>query len=141
MIKCGCIDVLLLFCFFLFLRCNCSPDSNTKCFLLGLYNYPYDRRKKSCGQQESDVIVWVTCRFDTKYPICNMFKLFICAVCQVVMKPGEGISIHAGSSESKYLRPWDGPFLCPGCQDKKDAMEGKRSFGGTSSLIIICIPK
>ncbi|KAK1405741.1 PPM-type phosphatase domain-containing protein [Heracleum sosnowskyi] len=66
-------------------------------------------------------------RLDTKYPICNMFKLFICAVCQVEMKPGEGISIHAGPENSKKLRPWDGPFLCSSCQEKKEAMEGRRN--------------
>ncbi|KAL8128128.1 putative protein phosphatase 2C 12 [Apium graveolens] len=66
-------------------------------------------------------------RLDTKYPICNMFKLFICAVCQVEMKPGEGVSIHSGPENSKKLRPWDGPFLCSSCQEKKEAMEGRRT--------------
>ncbi|KAK6115852.1 hypothetical protein DH2020_008121 [Rehmannia glutinosa] len=64
-------------------------------------------------------------RLDSKYPVCNMFKLFMCAVCQVEIKPGEGISIHAGTAEPKKLRPWDGPFLCLSCQEKKEAMEGK----------------
>lgn len=68
-------------------------------------------------------------RLDTKYPICNMFKLFVCAVCQVEIKPGEGISIHLGSKNSRKLRPWDGPFLCSSCQEKKEAMEGKRPSG------------
>ncbi|KAL9668359.1 hypothetical protein QQ045_002740 [Rhodiola kirilowii] len=68
-------------------------------------------------------------RLDTKYPLCNMFKLFMCAVCQMEIKPGEGISIHASSSNSDKARPWDGPFLCSSCQDKKDAMEGKRPSG------------
>ncbi|KAK3231429.1 hypothetical protein Dsin_003310 [Dipteronia sinensis] len=68
-------------------------------------------------------------RLDTKYPLCNMFKLFMCAVCQVEVKPEEGISIHAGSSNSVKLRPWDGPFLCSSCQEKKEAMEGKRPSG------------
>ncbi|CAN6539929.1 hypothetical protein ACFX2I_016724 [Malus domestica] len=68
-------------------------------------------------------------RLDTKYPLCNMFKLFMCAVCQVEIKPGEGISIHAGSSNPGKLRPWDGPFLCSSCQGKKEAMEGKRPSG------------
>lgn len=66
------------------------------------------------------------CRLDTKYPLCNMFRLFTCAVCQVEMKPGQGISIHVGSSKPGNSRPWDGPFLCPSCQEKKQAMEGKR---------------
>ncbi|XP_035542028.1 probable protein phosphatase 2C 12 isoform X1 [Juglans regia] len=68
-------------------------------------------------------------RLDTKYPLCNMFRLFTCAVCQVEMKPGEGVSIHYGSSNPGRLRPWDGPFLCLSCQEKKEAMEGKRSSG------------
>ncbi|KAF5817678.1 putative protein-serine/threonine phosphatase [Helianthus annuus] len=65
-------------------------------------------------------------RLDTKYPLCNMFKLFTCAVCQVEMKPGEGISVHSGSSSNtRHSRPWDGPFLCISCQEKREAMEGK----------------
>ncbi|XP_023728491.1 probable protein phosphatase 2C 12 [Lactuca sativa] len=69
-------------------------------------------------------------RFDTKYPLCNMFKLFTCAVCQVEMKPGEGISIHAGGScNTRNSRPWDGPFLCVTCQEKREAMEGKNHSG------------
>ncbi|OAY50912.1 probable protein phosphatase 2C 12 isoform X4 [Manihot esculenta] len=72
-------------------------------------------------------------RLDTKYPLCNMFKLFMCAVCQVEMKPEEGISIHAGSTNSRKPRPWDGPFLCLSCQEKKEAMEGKRISGDRHS--------
>ncbi|XP_010539072.1 PREDICTED: probable protein phosphatase 2C 12 isoform X2 [Tarenaya hassleriana] len=72
-------------------------------------------------------------RLDTKYPLCNMFKLFMCAVCQVEVKPGEGVSIHAGSSVCRKLRPWDGPFLCSSCQEKKEAMEGKRPTGDIHS--------
>ncbi|XP_043709645.1 probable protein phosphatase 2C 12 isoform X2 [Telopea speciosissima] len=68
-------------------------------------------------------------RFDTEYPLCNMFKLFMCAVCQIEMKPGDGISVHAGSSNPGKVRPWDGPFLCLSCQAKKEAMEGKRPSG------------
>ncbi|KAK9740622.1 hypothetical protein RND81_03G048700 [Saponaria officinalis] len=67
-------------------------------------------------------------RLDTKYPLCNMFKLFMCAICQLEVKPGEGISIHNGSSNQK-TRPWDGPFLCRSCQEKREAMEGKRPSG------------
>ncbi|CAO2817824.1 unnamed protein product [Amaranthus hypochondriacus] len=67
-------------------------------------------------------------RLETKYPLCNMFKLFMCAICQVEIKPGDGISIHAGSSNRKS-RPWDGPFLCQSCQEKREAMEGKRPSG------------
>ncbi|KAG8389953.1 hypothetical protein BUALT_Bualt01G0033100 [Buddleja alternifolia] len=68
-------------------------------------------------------------RLDSKYPICNMFKLFACAVCQVEIKSGEGTSIHAGTVDSRKLRPWDGPLLCLSCHAKKEAMEGKRPSG------------
>ncbi|KAL1315655.1 hypothetical protein HN51_042380 [Arachis hypogaea] len=72
-------------------------------------------------------------RLDTKYPLCNMFKLFMCAVCQVEIKPGEGVSIFEGAPNPRKLRPWDGPFLCTSCQDKKEAMEGKKASGRHSS--------
>lgn len=68
-------------------------------------------------------------RLGAEYPVCNMFKLFMCAVCQIEMKPGEGISVHAGSSNQGRLRPWDGPFLCSSCQTKKRAMEGRLGDG------------
>ncbi|GLU04709.1 hypothetical protein SLE2022_218450 [Rubroshorea leprosula] len=55
--------------------------------------------------------------------------LFTCAVCQVDLAPSEGISVHAGSIFSTSTKPWQGPFLCAGCRDKKDAMEGKRPSG------------
>lgn len=84
------------------------------------------------------------CRLETKYPLCNMFKLFICAVCQVEIKPGEGISIYVGVSKPGRLRPWDGPFLCPSCQEKREAMEGKRASGicfvNASPLLYPSIP-
>ncbi|KAK4781832.1 hypothetical protein SAY86_015934 [Trapa natans] len=65
-------------------------------------------------------------RLNIQYPLCNMFRLFICAVCQVEIKSGNGISIHASSCRGGKLSPWDGPFLCLSCQEKKEAMEGKR---------------
>ncbi|XP_068641592.1 probable protein phosphatase 2C 15 [Aristolochia californica] len=55
--------------------------------------------------------------------------LFTCAVCQVDLAPSEGISVHAGSIFSTSSKPWQGPFLCAGCRNKKDAMEGKRPSG------------
>ncbi|KAF7808857.1 putative protein phosphatase 2C 15 [Senna tora] len=55
--------------------------------------------------------------------------LFVCAVCQVDLAPSEGISVHAGSIFSTSSKPWQGPFLCADCRDKKDAMEGKRPSG------------
>ncbi|XP_052153051.1 LOW QUALITY PROTEIN: probable protein phosphatase 2C 40 [Oryza glaberrima] len=72
-------------------------------------------------------------RLDSEYPVRNMFKLFICAICQVELESGQGISIHEGLSKSGKLRPWDGPFLCHSCQEKKEAMEGKRHSRDSSS--------
>ncbi|KAJ4823588.1 hypothetical protein Tsubulata_040349 [Turnera subulata] len=56
-------------------------------------------------------------------------SLFTCAVCQVNLAPSEGISVHAGSIFSTSAKPWQGPFLCADCRNKKDAMEGKRPSG------------
>jgi serine/threonine protein phosphatase PrpC len=55
--------------------------------------------------------------------------LFMCAVCQVDLGASEGISVHAGSIFSTSAKPWQGPFLCTDCRNKKDAMEGKRPSG------------
>ncbi|XP_061336773.1 probable protein phosphatase 2C 15 [Gastrolobium bilobum] len=55
--------------------------------------------------------------------------LFVCVVCQVDLAASEGISVHAGSIFSTSSKPWQGPFLCFDCRDKKDAMEGKRPSG------------
>ncbi|EPS73050.1 hypothetical protein M569_01706, partial [Genlisea aurea] len=56
-------------------------------------------------------------------------SLFVCAICQTDLAPNEGISVHAGSIFSMSSKPWQGPFLCADCRDKKDAMEGKRPSG------------
>ncbi|TVU03389.1 hypothetical protein EJB05_51080 [Eragrostis curvula] len=56
-------------------------------------------------------------------------SIFTCAICQVDLEPSEGISVHAGSIFSSSSKPWEGPFLCSDCRDKKDAMEGKRPSG------------
>lgn len=53
-------------------------------------------------------------------------NMFTCVVCQVDLAPSEGISVHAGSIFSTSSKPWQGPFLCADCRNKKDAMEGKR---------------
>nr|XP_043623964.1 probable protein phosphatase 2C 15 isoform X2 [Erigeron canadensis] len=55
--------------------------------------------------------------------------LFTCAVCQVDLAASEGVPVHAGSIFSTGSKPWQGPFLCVACRDKKDAMEGKRPSG------------
>ncbi|KAJ6312587.1 hypothetical protein OIU77_014163 [Salix suchowensis] len=46
-----------------------------------------------------------------------------------MLAESEGISVHAGSIFSTSSKPWQGPFLCADCRNKKDAMEGKRSSG------------
>lgn len=70
------------------------------------------------------------CRLNSEYPVRDMFKLFACAICQIDLESGQGISIHEGLSRPGKLRPWDGPFLCHSCQEKKEAMEGKRHSRG-----------
>ncbi|XP_020080118.1 probable protein phosphatase 2C 12 [Ananas comosus] len=74
-------------------------------------------------------------RLNTEYPISNMFKLFMCAVCQLEMRPGEGISLRASSPKPSGVSPWDGPFLCLTCQAKKEAMEGKPPSGSCASRV------
>jgi hypothetical protein len=63
-----------------------------------------------------------------------MFKLLLCAICQIELGSGQEISIHGGLTKSGKLHPWDGPFLCHSCQEKKEAMEGKRQSRGSSSF-------
>ncbi|AQK43947.1 putative protein phosphatase 2C 12 [Zea mays] len=72
-------------------------------------------------------------RLNSEYPVRDMFKLFACAICQIDLESGQGISIHEGLSRPGKLRPWDGPFLCHSCQEKKEAMEGKRHSRDSSS--------
>ncbi|KAJ7296201.1 hypothetical protein O6H91_Y137700 [Diphasiastrum complanatum] len=56
--------------------------------------------------------------------------LFNCAICQTNLSVSEGISLRAGSFFSVSASPWEGPFLCPSCKLKKDAMEGKLTLHG-----------
>ncbi|GMI85023.1 hypothetical protein like AT1G09160 [Hibiscus trionum] len=53
---------------------------------------------------------------------------FKCAVCQIDQPPAEGLAENSGLLPffSVASKPWDGPFLCTKCRNKKDAMEGKR---------------
>ncbi|KAK6157647.1 hypothetical protein DH2020_011895 [Rehmannia glutinosa] len=62
-------------------------------------------------------------------PNAQTTGFFVCAVCQANLAPNEGISVHAGSIFSTSSKPWQGPFLCADCRNKKDAMEGKRPSG------------
>ncbi|XP_057529179.1 probable protein phosphatase 2C 15 isoform X1 [Amaranthus tricolor] len=62
-------------------------------------------------------------------PAQSTSGLFNCAICQVDLAASEGISVHAGSIFSTSSNPWQGPFLCADCRNKKDAMEGKRPSG------------
>ncbi|KAH7650684.1 Protein-serine/threonine phosphatase protein [Dioscorea alata] len=66
---------------------------------------------------------------DTRAGQTTTSGLFMCAICQVDLAPSEGISVHAGSIFSTSSKPWQGPFLCVDCRNKKDAMEGKRPSG------------
>ncbi|XP_074570906.1 putative protein phosphatase 2C 12 [Curcuma longa] len=65
-------------------------------------------------------------RLNAAYPIHNLFKLYICAICQIKMKPDESFSVNGNSHQPGRLQPWDGPFICRSCQEKKEAMEGRR---------------
>ena len=57
-----------------------------------------------------------------------------------VAKDGEGHDLeddekhhdrlYEDSSQPGSLCRWDGPFLCQSCQEKKEAMEGKRRSRG-----------
>lgn len=70
------------------------------------------------------------CRLGNEEPVVQSTSgLFTCAVCQIDLAPSEGISVHAGSIFSTSSKPWQGPFLCADCRNKKDAMEGKRPSG------------
>ncbi|WOK93017.1 putative protein phosphatase 2C 3 [Canna indica] len=51
-------------------------------------------------------------------------NMFTCAVCQADITPRENVSIFSTKS-----LPWEAPFLCTDCCNKKDAMEGKRPSG------------
>lgn len=74
-------------------------------------------------------------RLKINYPTGNMFKLHDCAVCQLVMKPGEGISVHGSIPRNSRVDPWGGPFLCSSCQLKKEAMEGKQHLTNSQPTV------
>ncbi|KAK9096902.1 hypothetical protein Sjap_022399 [Stephania japonica] len=74
-------------------------------------------------------------RLSVENPLCHLFKLFTCAVCQVEIKSGKGVSVHADSRNPGALHTWRGPFLCTSCHRKKELMEGKRPLGGTDNLM------
>ena len=77
------------------------------------------------------LILVVSCRLgsDENSGQSTTSGLFVCAVCQVDLAPSEGMSVHAGGIFSTSSKPWQGPFLCSDCRNKKDAMEGKRPSG------------
>ncbi|OAY43992.1 probable protein phosphatase 2C 5 isoform X1 [Manihot esculenta] len=64
-------------------------------------------------------------RLGKDFPSNTNSGLYRCAVCQVDQNPTDGLSVNSGSFFSPGSKPWEGPFLCPNCQKKKDAMEGK----------------
>ncbi|KAL7235300.1 hypothetical protein ACSBR1_018743 [Camellia fascicularis] len=66
-------------------------------------------------------------RLGTDFPLNSNSGLVRCAVCQVDQLPSDGLSVNSGPYFSPASKPWEGPFLCANCRQKKDAMEGKRS--------------
>ncbi|XP_041996886.1 probable protein phosphatase 2C 15 [Salvia splendens] len=68
-------------------------------------------------------------RLGNDKPTAETGGIFVCAVCQADLASNEGISVHAGWIFSVSSKPWQGPFLCTDCRNKKDAMEGKRPSG------------
>ncbi|PWA84175.1 protein phosphatase 2C family protein [Artemisia annua] len=54
-------------------------------------------------------------------------SLFMCVVCQVDLGASEAISVHVGFIISTSSKPWEGPFLCTDCRNKKGAMEWNQS--------------
>ncbi|KAF5952129.1 hypothetical protein HYC85_010073 [Camellia sinensis] len=61
------------------------------------------------------------------FPLNSNSGLVRCAVCQVDQLLSDGLSVNSGPYFSPASKPWEGPFLCANCRQKKDAMEGKRS--------------
>lgn len=65
-------------------------------------------------------------RLGKNFPPNQSSGVFRCAVCQADQPPADNASANSGSFATA-TKPWEGPFLCPTCQKKKDAMEGKRA--------------
>ncbi|EEF49929.1 probable protein phosphatase 2C 5 isoform X1 [Ricinus communis] len=65
-------------------------------------------------------------RLGKDFPSNTNSGLYRCAVCQVDQTPTDSLSVNSASFFSPGSKPWEGPFLCPNCRKKKDAMEGKR---------------
>ncbi|CAM8936792.1 unnamed protein product [Rhodiola kirilowii] len=59
-------------------------------------------------------------------PVDANSGLLRCAVCQKDEQPSNNLSVISDPSFSPATQPPEGPFLCPVCRKKKDAMEGKR---------------
>ncbi|NP_001141493.1 Probable protein phosphatase 2C 69 [Zea mays] len=74
-------------------------------------------------------------RLTTGYTLEKTFAPSSCAVCLVRLKSGQGISVHDNPLQYEKLQGWQGPFLCPSCHEKKEAMEGKRRPKGSSSNV------
>ncbi|KAJ3673223.1 hypothetical protein LUZ60_006597 [Juncus effusus] len=102
-----------------------------------------DEQLADRGGSEPDVVeeifeegsAMLSRRLSMDYTTGNIFEPYNCAVCQLEMKPGEGISVHGAvfKSSSGINSPWDGPFLCVSCQEKKEAMEGKHALKNGST--------
>lgn len=74
-------------------------------------------------------------RLAAGYALQSMFEPFSCAVCQVQLKAGQGISVHSNPLQHEKLQGWQGPFLCQSCNEKKDAIEGKRPPRGIANSL------
>ncbi|KAM7469928.1 hypothetical protein LguiA_008111 [Lonicera macranthoides] len=68
------------------------------------------------------------------FPLDSNSGIFRCAICQVDQPPSDGLSINSGPYFSPSSKPWEGPFLCTTCRNKKDAMEGKRPSRPTVTI-------
>jgi len=65
-------------------------------------------------------------RLGKDFPLSASSGLLRCAICQTDQSPSDGLSVNSGPYFSPSSKPWEGPFLCATCRQKKDAMEGKR---------------
>jgi hypothetical protein len=81
------------------------------------------------------IFFFLNCRLTTGYALRHMFEPSSCAVCQLRLIKGQGISIHANPLQHEKMQGWQGPFLCRSCHEKKEAMEGKRRPIGIDDLI------
>ncbi|PKI76160.1 probable protein phosphatase 2C 5 [Punica granatum] len=66
-------------------------------------------------------------RLGKNFPPNQNSGSYRCAVCQVNQPPADNVTANSGPLFLPASQPWEGPYLCPTCQKKKDAMEGKKA--------------